>query len=485
MVAAPPGLAPILSHDDLRVAKRPDDWAPNSEQQIRFLSSPAFEALFGGAAGPGKTDCLLMEAARDVWHPYYTGILFRRTFPMLEAANGLIQRSLHWYTALGGTYNGSKHIWTFPSGAMIYFAHMQLLKNMYDHQGAEYCFVGFDELTEFLREQYLYMFTRCRVPSLARTYSQEHDLPQLRARVRTATNPGNIGHPWVKGRFITRDIVNRRRYFATNADGDDVEVAQDDPDALSRAFYPARLDDNPDADPGYRARIRASGDPVRIAQLEAGDWDAEHTGDRVYDNWSSQPWPDGNVTSEAEYRPDLPLYWAIDDGYVYGHGPGYANYHPRVILFVQDNALGGLDVVDELVVTEETHDETLATVLGPADGSPPALPTRWQTYRRPSVVYIDSAAAMFRGQITGRGLQSVASTHPVSEGQKAVRQLIRDGSGERRLRVNPRCTHLIYEMGAYLRDPRGKARQGEVLALKLDDHTQDALRYIGYQRRSA
>lgn len=472
------------------------EWRPHPGQQTKFLSSPAFEALFGGAAGPGKTECLVMEALRQIWHPKYTGIIFRRTFPMLEAARGIIQRSLEWYPAYGGKYNDQKHYWKFPTGARIYFGHMQYLRDMLTYQSAEFSFVGFDELTEFEEQQYLYMFTRCRRPAGSHAPVQIGGklYPPLRAYLRSASNPGNIGHRWVKKRFITRDIVNQLRYFAT-IDGEDTEVDRDHlgvdgtPDALSRAFYPAKLSDNPSADPNYHQRIRASGDQVRVAQLIGGDWDAEHRDGLIYDTWSSSPWPDGNVTSEAEYRPDLPLYWACDDGYVYGDGPGSINYHPRVVLMVQDNGIGGLDVIDEYVATGENHAATLKYLLLNPDGSAPtdgqggAISTRWHAYKRPEIAYVPSEAALFKGEIHQYGIMTVNGTHPVAEGIKEVRQLVVDGSSQRALRVNPRCQHFIYEMGEYRSDPKGRAVTGEIVPQKRDDHCQDAFRYLAYQRR--
>lgn len=447
------------------------EWRPHPGQQTRFLSSPAFEALFGGAAGPGKTECLVMEALRQVWHPKYTGVIFRRTFPMLEQAGGIIQRSREWYPAYGGKYNDQKHYWKFPSGARIYFGHMQHIRDMLVYQGSQFCFIGFDELTEFEQQQYLYMFTRCRTPD-----------PVLRAYIRNATNPGNIGHQWVKRRFITRDIVNRLRHFAIiEVDGkpQDREVNPDHPDALSRAFYPAKLSDNPSADKGYKQRIRASGDAVRIAQLEDGNWDAEYKDGLIYETWSSTE----NITSEAEYRPDMPIYWACDDGYVYGDGPGYINYHPRVILFVQDNGIGGFNIFDEYVATEETHATTLKKLLLPTHGGEPEVRTRWHEYRRPEAAYVPSEAAMFRGEIHGYGITTINSTHSVSEGIKVLRQMIVVEGGMRPLQVHPRCEQTTYEFGKYRSDPKGRAVTGEIVPLKMDDHCMDALRYLAYKRR--
>lgn len=439
------------------------DWTPRTAEQVRFLSSSAYEALFGGAAGPGKTECLVIEALRQIAHPMYTAIIFRRTFTQLEAANGIIQRSLRWYPGYGGRYNASKHYWIFPSGARIYFGYMESDGDELIYDGAEFSCIMWDELTAIPEKQYLYMYSRCRPAA-----------PDLRAYVRSATNPGNLGHTWVKRRFITRDIQNRLRYFAPikGSDGKvvDTETDRHHPDALSRAFYPART-----TDPEYIRRIRSMGDPVRIAQLELGDWDAEYKEGLIYDTWSSTE----NVTSEAVYRPDQPIYWAVDDGYVFGDGPGSVNYHPRVILWVQDNALGGLDVIDEYSATGENHEETLRKVL--RDNG--ANEYRWQQYHRPEAVYMPSEAALFRGEIHKHGLTTINATHRVSEGIKAKRQLIVTSDGNRLLRVNPLCQGLIYEFGVYRSNEKGKADTGEVIPEKVDDHYVDALRYLAFKRR--
>lgn len=436
------------------IAVEPQVWRPNSVQQVRFLSSPADEALFGGAAGPGKTDCLLMEALRQIAHPLYRAILFRRVFPSLEAADGLIDRSLRWYPGYGGKYNHSKHVWTFPSGSRIYFGHMQHEKDMYTYQGAQFAFIAFDELTEFLEKMYLYMFTRNRVPADS----------GLRVYMRAATNPGRIGHAWVKTRFIVRDIVNRMRWFA-RVDEEDTEVERDHPDARSRAFYPALMTDNPHLSPEYVRNINLLADPVERAQLAAGDWDAQHTEGLVYDNWSSTE----NITTEADYNPDKPVFWACDDGYVYGDGPGHANYHPRVILFIQNNELGGPNIFDEIVVCEELHDTTIETGLE-------------KSYRRPEMAYLNGSHAMFRGRLTANSIPTMIGNHLVVEGIRNVRRLICDGKGVRVLKVHPRCENLIYEMGNYRRDPREKAKGGEIVPVDMDNHCQEALRHLAWKK---
>lgn len=390
-----------------------------------------------------------MEALRQIANPQYRAILFRRVFPSLEAADGMIQRSQDWYRAYGGRYNDSKHVWRFPSGARIYFGHMQREKDKLVYQGAQFSFIGFDELTEFTETQYKYLLTRNRAPLDS----------GLRVYARAASNPGNIGHAWVKRRFVTQGIVNRIRYFA-DIDGVDTPVEADEDYALSRAYYPAKLSDNPSIDPDYAHKIRATGDPVLIAQLLGGDWDAEDTGDRVYDNWSSE----ANVSTEAEYNPALPVYWFCDDGYVYGKGPGDASYHPRVFLLAQRNPLGGFNVFDEYYVTGETHGESIAAVK--------AL-----DYRMPELAWVDGSAAMFRGELSKANIANANGTHAVQEGIKNMRTFICDGNGVRLLIAHPRCQQFIYEMGAYSNKPDARAKGGELEPIKIDDHGPDAARY--------
>lgn len=391
-----------------------------------------------------------MEALRQVDNPRYTGILFRRVFPSLEAARGMIQRSLEWYPVFDGRYNSQKHYWSFPSGARIYFGHIQYEADLLQYQGAEYAFIGFDELTEFTERQYLYLFTRCRVTPES----------GLRAYVRAASNPGNLGHHWVKKRFITADIANRIGYFANDGEKD-LRVDKDTPAALSRAFYPAALSDNPSADPGYADRVRATGDKVQIARLLGGDWDAEYTEGVIFDNWSSLQ----NVSVEAEYNPELPVHLYVDDGYAIGKGPGTESYHPRVILFAQETSIGGVNIFDEYYAVQELSEVSISNALA-------------RPYRRPEVAYCDSSAAELRGRIWAEGIMTVAATHPVHEGIKHMRKMIQDGNGVRLLRSHPRCEQFNHEIVSYRRNENSNtAHIGEPEPLKVDDHGPSACHY--------
>lgn len=439
-----------------------DTWTPRPHQ-IPFLASPADEALFGGAAGPGKSDCLIMEALRQIWHPLYTAVIFRRTYKMLKGADGLWERAKRWYPQFDATANESDMVWKFPSGAKIYFSHLQHEKDAEIYQGWQICYLGFDELTEFFETDrvYTYLLTRNRVPQGS----------GLRAYARAATNPGMVGHEWVKNRFVTRGIVNRVGYFAT-VDDQDVAVAKDHPLARSRAFYPATIRDDPNADPEYIKILQNTPDAVRRAQLLLGDWDAEYRDNMVYPNWSTE-----NITDAAEYNPEWPVIWGVDDGYAEGMGKGTLSYHPRVILLMQRSPVGGLNVFAEYVETG-VHDYglTVDAVLS------------WP-YNPPSEIYIDSSAAMFRGAMWAKGFQTVSSTHKVVEGVRNLRRMV-GGPVEgtetvlpRLIQVHPRCQETIWEFSKYENDPNLKAPTGELVPIKKNDHTMDALRYAAWSMR--
>lgn len=253
----------------------PDDWRPNPGPQERFLTLTCLEALYGGSAGGGKSDAILIDAIRYVgrgYGPAYQALLLRRTFPDLEKS--LIGRSHDLYPRLGATYNEQKKIWRFPGGERVIFGYLKRDKDVRQYQGAAFPFIGFDELTQFSRAQYTYLFSRCR------------SSVGIRCRIRGTTNPGGEGHEWVYERFGPWLNPNSELkagsgeilYFIRE-DEKDVNVPkgtldEDGHPASGRTFVRAKLEDNPYlAEDGSYNRALKELDPVEQERLRNGNWE--------------------------------------------------------------------------------------------------------------------------------------------------------------------------------------------------------------------
>lgn len=302
-------------------------WKPQPRQAL-FMSRPEDEALYGGAAGGGKSDALVMEATRQVHIPYYRGLIVRRTYPQLE---DLIGKSLRLYPKAfpGAKYNDSKHIWHFPSGAVIIFGSIQHDKDKYNYQGKPYDFIGFDELTQFTYTLYDYLaHSRCRPNG-----------PGTRTYVRATANPGGIGHGWVKERFITAAPPGEtvwRKVKATLPGGVQYEKW------VTSVFIPAKLTDNKilmDNDPNYLARLASMPEAERNALLY-GDWNSFNG--QVFTEWRDdrEHYMDRKFTHVIDKFP-IPKDWKVwrsfDWGYTHPFSVGwYAVDHDRRLYRIRE-----------------------------------------------------------------------------------------------------------------------------------------------------
>lgn len=224
-----------------------------SPKQALFLGLPHREAFFGGAAGGGKSEALLMGALQWVDTPGYAGLLLRRTFRDLELPGSLIPRSHEWLSGTEAHWRGDEYLWLFPSGARLQFGYIQHPGDEQQYRSAEFQYVGFDELTTFEESMYRFLFSRLRRNTgLARA--------GVPLRMRSASNPGGIGHDWVQRHFLD---------FPTE-------------DAI---FIPSKLTDNPGLDQEAYLEALAYLDDVTLAQLRDGDWSVRPTGGRFDRHW--------------------------------------------------------------------------------------------------------------------------------------------------------------------------------------------------------
>ena len=224
-----------------------------TEKQGLFIDAEAFEVLFGGAAGGGKSHGQLIDALLyALKYPKSSQIIFRSTFADLEKS--LIRKSRDLYPSKVASYNDSKHTWKLKNGSIIDFGYIQYEKDVYQYQSAEYDVIRFDELTHFTEFEYLYMISRCRG---ANPYPKH---------VKSSTNPGGIGHTWVKKRFI--DIGEPNKVH-------NCRLSEENPTMSTRIFIPSLVQDNKfmlEYDPDYVNRLDALPEKERKA-LKYGDWD--------------------------------------------------------------------------------------------------------------------------------------------------------------------------------------------------------------------
>lgn len=288
-------------------------WEPQPKQ-IEFMQRPEFEALYGGAAGGGKSDALLIEALRQVHIPHYRGIIFRDTVPQLEA---LISRSMFLYKSSNpkAIYNANEKVWKFPSGARMFFGYMQRDDDRYNYQGKSYDFIGFDEVTHFSFLMYMYMFSRCRPTG---------DTPGMKTRqyIRATCNPEGKGMGWVKERFVTAAKPNTTiwdKVTVLTPEGQRITLYRD------RIFIPSTVFDNKklqEADPNYLATLASLPEAEREALLY-GSWDSFQG--QVFREWKndSDHYKDRKWTHVIEPF-DIPLDWKIMRSFDFGYSKPFS-----------------------------------------------------------------------------------------------------------------------------------------------------------------
>jgi len=220
-------------------------------RQARFLIYPSEEAFYGGQVGGGKSSALLMSALQYVEEKHipegqnklkYNALIIRRTLEDLDMPNAIMDRAKQWLLPKEDegllVWKDQKKRFIFNSGATLTFRYLSHNKHLNSYQGAELQFVGFDELTQFPENQYNYLHSRLRK-------LEDSDIP---IRMRGASNPGGIGHDWVKKRFVDDDS---KLPFIPSAYTDNQYLNQDE--------YSKQLDKL---------------DELTRLQLKYGDWNA-------------------------------------------------------------------------------------------------------------------------------------------------------------------------------------------------------------------
>lgn len=244
-----------------------------TDKQSLAIQSAATEILYGGAAGGGKS--YFMRALAILLCGLIPGLnvyLFRRTYDDLiknhMEGTGGFPEMLSGLIASGHVKIVAEEI-RFWNGAKIFLCHCQHDKDRFKYQGAEIHVLLLDELTMFTEIVYRFLRGRMRAPGLeipqwARDFFKDkfgvvlaEKIPLLVA----GSNPGNIGHQWVKTSFID------------NAQPFEVRRMPKSEGGMLRQFIPAVLEDNEHVDAeDYEGKLEGLGSRELVKAMRHGDW---------------------------------------------------------------------------------------------------------------------------------------------------------------------------------------------------------------------
>lgn len=288
--ALTPRLSPLI----------PKGRRPTPKQMV-FMGLSCREAGFGGATGGGKSDALLMDALQNSDVPGYAALLIRRNYSDLSQPGALMDRAHDWLAPTAARWKEREKTWLIPTEgkfpASLTFGYMETDKDRFHYQGSEIQYYGADEATQLSLIQYTYPMSRVRANSFVGEEFRRRGRP-LVYKVRTATNPGGVGHVWYKERFITA------RQFRCSSHpeyaGGDAKPGWGCEDCNSvwqnhqRVFVPSGLVDNPHIDMAEYLEMLANLDPVTREQYINGNWDVTEGGGMFERRWLTDS-PDGFV----------------------------------------------------------------------------------------------------------------------------------------------------------------------------------------------
>lgn len=230
------------------------------------------------SAGGGKSWSLLLEVLRGISNPRYNAVLFRRTSPQIRNPGGLWDASNEVYPLLGARSRETSLEWVFPSGANCVMRHMKLERNMYDWQGSEVVYIGFDELTHFSASQFWYMLSRNRSSCGIRPYVRATCNPDSESWVRPLIDwwIGEDGLAIAERSGVVRHFVRK--------DGKIHWLDEPNSDSKSLTFIRASIFDNKvfmEKDPDYLKNLKSL-PLIEREQLLGGNWNVKAVAGKVF-----------------------------------------------------------------------------------------------------------------------------------------------------------------------------------------------------------
>lgn len=283
-------------------------------KQVMFHATDADEVLFGGAAGGGKSKAIVMDALMRclTWAGTHA-FIFRRTYSELE--DTIIKEAKDSYPSGLGKFNTTRHEFELPNGSKIHFRHCASIGDMYNYKGAEIQWLYFDELTSFEQEIYDFLKTRLRAKKSLGVVPI----------VRCSSNPGDIGHGWVKKMFV--DAAPHGEIFTRTVES----RASNRRKVFRMQYIPSLVTDNPYIGDDYIFQLESKPAALRDALLY-GNWDAFEG--QVFVEWTNDPkhyedrrWT--HVIKPFHIPENWPRYMSFDFGYTKPSSVGWWAIGPR------------------------------------------------------------------------------------------------------------------------------------------------------------
>lgn len=413
-----------------------------SERQAKFHQSTAFETLYGGAAGGGKTAAIVAEAITyGIENPKARIYIFRKTIPELKQSivPEIYKQAAAYIEAGGMRYHSQDRTFVFNNGSIIQLAYLETAADMFRYQSAEIHLLLFDELTHFTQEEYEWVKSRVRGMT---------DAPK---KVMCATNPGNIGHGWVKAYFI--DI----------APAETIHI--DARSNKSRQFIPAKVTDHIDKNfqKEYTSVLNSMSNPdLRRALLE-GDWDI--FAGQAFSEWKRQTedGKDWHVVSPFT----IPTHWTKWFAYDYGY-----NSYAAGLWFTRDPSTERIYIYREFYESEMgastqaeqilMRDKNEAVSLRLAD------PSIWK--QNASAETGENIATLFQKA----GLIFQPANNDRLAGKNVIHEMLQPAAdGLPKLQVFSNCVNFIRTVPAL---PMDQTRPEDV-DTRAEDHIYDCARY--------
>lgn len=432
-----------------------------SKKQTLFHTSIADEILFGGAAGGGKSKASVMEACAlcleydpSCGKPFSV-YMFRRTYKELE--DSLITEAVASIPDTIAKYVQGAHEMRFLNGAVIKFRHLENEADVIKYQGAEIQALFIDELTHFTKFMYDYLKTRLRAVKEL----------NFKPRVRCTSNPGGIGHGWVKDYFVAP-----HPFGGTHEKEIWSEILQKYK-RVKVQYIPATVVDNPHLGEDYIFQLEAKPEHMKKALLN-GDWDT--FAGQVFTEWVNNPKGyDDHLWTHVINPFPIPKHWrrycSFDFGYSKPFSIGWwaVDENGRVYRYrewygcIPNEPDTGLkmhaDKIAEIMINAEVEAEPGMQYTRIAD------PAIFDEQRGESIARLMAKKGVHWRKADNKRLPGKMQVH---------NRLAFNDYGQPGMYIFKNCTSFIRTVPSLVYDPR----KVEDVDTKAEDHIYDETRYF-------